>query len=37
VGDLWGEIAAGDQPFSDGMRIEFENARKLWTQNPKQG
>ena len=21
-----------DQPFSDGMRIQFENARKLWTQ-----
>ena len=32
VGDLWDEIAAGDQPFSDGMKIQFENARKLWTQ-----
>lgn len=32
VGDLWDEIAAGDQPFSDGMRIQFENAKKLWTQ-----
>ena len=32
VGDLWDEISAGDQPFSDGMRIEFENAKKLWTQ-----
>jgi len=32
VGDLWDEIAAGDQPFSDGMRIEFDNAKKLWTQ-----
>jgi hypothetical protein len=32
VGDLWDEISAGDQPFSEGMRIEFENARKLWTQ-----
>ncbi len=32
VGDLWDAIAAGDQPFSEGMRIQFENARKLWTQ-----
>jgi hypothetical protein len=32
VGDLWDEIAAGDQPFSEGMRIEFDNAKKLWTQ-----
>ena len=32
VGDLWDEISAGDQPFSDGMRIEFDNAKKLWTQ-----
>ena len=32
VGDLWDAIATGDQPFSDGMRIQFENARKLWTQ-----
>jgi hypothetical protein len=32
VGDLWDEISAGDQPFSDGMRIQFENAKKLWTQ-----
>lgn len=32
VGDLWDEIAAGDQPFSDGMRIQFDNAKKLWTQ-----
>lgn len=32
VGDLWDEIATGDQPFSDGMRIQFENARRLWTQ-----
>lgn len=31
VGDLWDEIATGDQPFSDGMLIEFENAKKLWT------
>lgn len=32
VGDLWDEIATGDQPFSDGMRIQFDNAKKLWTQ-----
>lgn len=32
VGDLWDEISAGDEPFSDGMRIQFENAKKLWTQ-----
>ena len=32
VGDLWDEISAGDQPFSDGMRIQFENAKRLWTQ-----
>jgi|HubBroStandDraft_1064217.scaffolds.fasta_scaffold00063_38 hypothetical protein len=32
VGDLWDEIAAGDQPFSDGMRIQFDNAKRLWTQ-----
>ena len=32
VGDLWDAIATGDQPFSDGMRLQFENAKKLWTQ-----
>jgi hypothetical protein len=32
VGDLWDEIASGDQPFSEGMRIQFENAKKLWHQ-----
>jgi hypothetical protein len=32
VGDLWDEIATGDQPFSEGMRIQFENAKKLWNQ-----
>jgi hypothetical protein len=32
VGDLWDEIATGDQPFSDGLRIQFDNAKKLWTQ-----
>lgn len=30
VGDLWDELAAGDQPFSEGMRIQFDNAKKLW-------
>jgi hypothetical protein len=32
VGDLWDAIATGDQPFSDAMRIEFDNAKKLWAQ-----
>ncbi|MEA2829290.1 MAG: hypothetical protein QOF22_38, partial [Bradyrhizobium sp.] len=32
VGDLWDEIAIGEQPFSDGMRIQFDNAKRLWTQ-----
>lgn len=32
VGDLWDELAAGDEPFSEGMRIQFDNAKKLWTQ-----
>jgi hypothetical protein len=32
VGDLWDEIATGDQPFSEGMRIQFESAKKLWNQ-----
>lgn len=32
VGDLWDAISTGDQPFSDGMRLQFENAKKLWTQ-----
>jgi hypothetical protein len=32
VGDLWDAIATGDQPFSEGMGIEFDNAKKLWTQ-----
>jgi hypothetical protein len=32
VGDLWDAISAGDQPFSQGMRIQFDNAKKLWTQ-----
>jgi hypothetical protein len=32
IGDLWDAISTSDQPFSDGMRLQFENARKLWTQ-----
>jgi hypothetical protein len=32
VGDLWDELATGDQPFSEGMRIQFDNAKKLWNQ-----
>lgn len=32
VGDLWDEIATGEQPFSDGLKLQFDNARKLWTQ-----
>ena len=30
VGDLFDVIAVGDEPFSDAMRIHFENAKKLW-------
>jgi len=32
VGDLWDVLSTGAEPFSQGMRIQFENARKLWTQ-----
>lgn len=32
VGDLWDAIAEGDEPFSDGMRLHFENAKRLHTQ-----
>ena len=32
VGDLFDVIAAGDEPFSDAMRIHFDNAKKLWRQ-----
>ncbi|MFZ1103289.1 MAG: hypothetical protein WAN86_10685 [Hyphomicrobiaceae bacterium] len=31
VGDLWDVIAEGDEPFTDAMRIQFENAKKLWS------
>lgn len=30
VGDLFDVIAEGDEPFSEAMKIHFENARKLW-------
>ncbi|CAO3401287.1 phage resistance protein [Azospirillum palustre] len=30
VGDLYDAIADGDEPFSDAMRIHFENAKKLY-------
>lgn len=32
VGDLWDVIAEGDEPFSEGMRLHFENAKRLWQQ-----
>jgi hypothetical protein len=32
VGDLFDVIAEGDEPFSDDMRIHFENARRLYYQ-----
>ena len=32
VGDLWDVIAEGDEPFSEGMRVHFENAKRLWQQ-----
>lgn len=32
VGDLWDAIADGDEPFSEGMRIHFENAKRLYRQ-----
>ncbi len=30
VGDLFDVIARGDEPFTEGMRIHFRNARRLW-------
>ncbi|WP_028998074.1 hypothetical protein [Azohydromonas australica] len=30
VGDLWDVIAEGDEPFSEGMRLHFENAKQLY-------
>jgi hypothetical protein len=32
VGDLYDVIAEGDEPFSDAMRIHFENAKRLYNQ-----
>lgn len=32
VGDLYDAIAEGDEPFSEGMRLHFENAKQLYTQ-----
>jgi hypothetical protein len=32
LGDLFDVIAEGDEPFSDDMRIPFENARRLYYQ-----
>jgi hypothetical protein len=32
VGDLFDVIADGDEPFSEGMRMHFENAKKLYVQ-----
>jgi hypothetical protein len=32
VGDLWDVIAEGDEPFSEGMRLHFENAKRLFGQ-----
>lgn len=30
VGDLYDAIADGDEPFSEGMRLHFENAKRLY-------
>ena len=32
VGDLFDVIAAGDEPFTEGMRIHFDNAKRLYHQ-----
>ncbi len=32
VGDLWDAIAEGDEPFSDAMRLHFDNAKRLYAQ-----
>jgi len=32
VGDLFDVIAEGDEPFIEGMRIQFENAKRLYHQ-----
>lgn len=32
VGDLFDVIAEGDEPFTEGMRVHFENAKRLYHQ-----
>ena len=32
VGDLYDAIAEGDEPFSEGMRLHFDNAKRLYRQ-----
>jgi hypothetical protein len=32
VGDLYDAIAEGDEPFSEGMRLHFDNAKRLYVQ-----
>lgn len=32
VGDLWDVIVEGDEPFSDAMRLHFDNAKRLSNQ-----
>ena len=32
VGDLYDAIAEGDEPFSEGMRLHFNNAKRLYNQ-----
>jgi len=32
VGDLYDAIAEGDEPFSEGMRLHFDNAKRLYSQ-----
>ncbi len=32
VGDLYDVIAEGDEPFSEAMRVHFENAKRLYNQ-----
>lgn len=32
VGDLWDAIAEGDEPFSEAMRVHFDNAKRLYAQ-----
>ena len=32
VGDLYDAISEGDEPFSEGMRLHFDNAKRLYNQ-----